>query len=160
MSEQLLDLLKLGLIALLYLFFLRVIWAVWTELRTPAVVLRAPAPSGPADPSNAKTSQRPRRSRKAPKVLLVVDPPQLRGGEYPLADEMTLGRAPGCTVVIDDTYVSQVHARIFANAAGEYQIEDLGSTNGTLNNSSTVTNPQVLKRGDRVQVGELVLEVS
>ena len=33
MPEQLLGLLKLCLLALLYLFFARVLWAVWTEVR-------------------------------------------------------------------------------------------------------------------------------
>jgi hypothetical protein len=34
-SEQLLTILKLCLLALLYLFFFRVLRAVWAELRTP-----------------------------------------------------------------------------------------------------------------------------
>jgi len=159
-SEQLLDLLKLGLIALLYLFFLRVIWAVWTELRTPAVLARAPRPQRTGDTNGAERTQRSRRRRKGPTVLSVVGPAELRGTEYPLVHEMTMGRAPGCTVVVDDTYVSQVHARVFGDANGEFQVEDLGSTNGTLHNGTAVTSPKVLKRGDRVQVGELVLEVS
>ena len=36
MSEQLLTILKLCLLALLYLFFFRVLRAVWAELRTAA----------------------------------------------------------------------------------------------------------------------------
>ena len=33
MTDQLLGILKLALLALLYLFFARVLWAVWTEVR-------------------------------------------------------------------------------------------------------------------------------
>ena len=72
---------------------------------------------------------------------------------------MTLGRAPGCTVVVDDTYVSQIHARVFADG-DEYKVEDLGSTNGTFHNGTAVSAPQTIAVGDRIQVGNLVLDVS
>ena len=36
MTDQVLDILKLVLLALLYLFFARVLWAVWSEVRQPA----------------------------------------------------------------------------------------------------------------------------
>ena len=35
MTDQALDILKLVLLALLYLFFARVLWAVWSEVRQP-----------------------------------------------------------------------------------------------------------------------------
>ena len=35
MSDQLLNTLKVALLGLLYLFFARVLWAVWTEVRVP-----------------------------------------------------------------------------------------------------------------------------
>lgn len=167
MSEQLIDLLKLGLLALLYLFFLRVIWAVWTELRTPepgdrvprrarrAKAAAAPATAG-GSPRGTGAATAPRR-RAALRALRVIEPRELAGTEYPLAREMTLGRAPGCTVVVDDTYVSQLHARVFAVQDG-YSVEDLGSTNGTLHNGSQVSAPAPLRPGDRLQVGNVVLE--
>ena len=71
MSEQLLTVLKLCLLALLYLFFLRVLRAVWTEVNPPRQAVEAVAPaakgkrSGPAKPRAA----RPRRGapdREAP----------------------------------------------------------------------------------------------
>ena len=51
MDEQLLTILKLCLLALLYLFFLRVLRAVWTEVGGPRTVerrARRGAPAGPA----------------------------------------------------------------------------------------------------------------
>jgi hypothetical protein len=35
MTDQLLAVLKVALLALVYLFFARVLWAVWSEVRTP-----------------------------------------------------------------------------------------------------------------------------
>lgn len=154
MSEQLLDLLKLGLLALLYLFFLRVIWAVWTELRAPAL-------DPQVRPEKTTRPKRPKSASATPQLtaMVVLEPAELAGGHYPLGPEMTMGRAPGCTIVVDDTYVSQLHARVF-NHEGRYHIEDLGSTNGTFHNGSAVSSPQLLKPGDRIQVGNMALELS
>jgi pSer/pThr/pTyr-binding forkhead associated (FHA) protein len=150
-SEQLLFILRVGLLAILYLFFFRVLRAVWAEITPPKVVA---GPSANGSRKAKKQSQRaPRRSE-----LLVLDPPDERGRSYPLADELTLGRAAGCTVTVDDTYVSQIHARVFARE-GQYLVEDLGSTNGTYLNRKKVSGPMVMQRGDRLQVGNTVLEL-
>ena len=157
MSEQLIDVLKLCLLALLYLFFIRVMWAVWSELRTPAV-----APAARSAPRRARVGERTVARGAAPsgagQALVVIEPPDQAGREYPVTTEMTLGRAPGCTVVIDDTYVSQIHARVAAGPDGVH-LEDLGSTNGTTCNGSAVTGPRRLRPGDRIGVGAMVLEL-
>lgn len=150
MDEQLLTILKFCLLALLYLFFLRVLRAVWTEIRGPKVVTAAP-----------RRAQREakRADRKAAAVqLAIVEPTAQKGRRYDLADELTVGRAAGCQVTIDDTYASQLHARVFARD-GQLFVEDLGSTNGTYLNRKKVQGPQVMRRGDRLQVGNTVMEL-
>jgi pSer/pThr/pTyr-binding forkhead associated (FHA) protein len=152
-SEQLLFVLRLCLLALLYLFFFRVLRAVWAEI-TPPKPVRAPAPVAAAGRKAKRAKARaPKRSE-----LLVLEPPDQRGRTYPLGDEITLGRAAGCHVTVDDTYVSQIHARVFARD-GQYLVEDLGSTNGTYLNRKKVSGPMVMQRGDRLQVGNTVLEL-
>jgi pSer/pThr/pTyr-binding forkhead associated (FHA) protein len=94
----------------------------------------------------------------------VVDPPDARGRTFPLGRdglaEVTVGRAAGCGLALtEDTFVSQLHARLF-RTDGTWQIEDLGSTNGTFLNRRKISGPQSLHVGDRVQVGRTVLEVS
>jgi pSer/pThr/pTyr-binding forkhead associated (FHA) protein len=69
-----------------------------------------------------------------------------------------VGRADKCHVVLDDTYVSQVHARIF-NRGDAYYLEDLGSTNGTYLNRKRVGSATELQRGDKVKIGKTVLEM-
>ena len=76
---------------------------------------------------------------------------------FALAEELTIGRAAGCHVTLDDTFASQIHARMFRRD-GQIYVEDLGSTNGTYLNRTKVTGPQVMRRGDRLQVGNTVLE--
>ena len=164
MSEQLLTILKLCLLALLYLFFFRVLRAVWAELRAPAAAATpAPAPA-PAPPRPAAAPTAPAPAPKAtknsvPAELVVVEPPSLAGRSFRIDDELTVGRATGCAVSLsDDTYVSTLHARVFRTPEGEVKVEDLGSTNGTYVNRAKVGNAVPLERGDRLQVGNTALE--
>ena len=154
MPEPLLAILKLCALALLYLFFFRVLRAVWAEL-TPARLATAPAAPAARAP---KPTRRPRGKRSAGSQLLVLEPKEHKGRTYELADEVTLGRAASCTVPLDDGYVSQLHARVFPRDGG-WMVEDLGSTNGTYLNGSKVTRAVPVKRGDRVKVGATVFEV-
>jgi hypothetical protein len=162
-SEQLLNILKICLLALLYLFFLRVLRAVWAEMNAPKAGevdsgrrgrrAAAPAVAAPAPGRGG------RRRRGTPSSLVVVEPADHQGEHYPLGDELTVGRAAGCQVTVDDTYVSQLHARVFSRD-GQHFVEDLGSTNGTYLNRTKVSGPMPLQRGDRLQVGNTILEVT
>lgn len=74
--------------------------------------------------------------------------------------ETTVGRAPGCGIALtDDKFASSLHARLFVQG-GRLWVEDLGSTNGTWLNGERLDGPRPLARGDRVQVGRTVLEVT
>lgn len=172
MSDSLLNIFKFGLLALLYLFFARVLWAVWSEVRGPrpgaAAPLSArtggtqphgqPGHGGDVPPNRIKTP--PRGKRGAVARLIVLEPKSNKGTAISVAQEITFGRAPGCTVAVpDDTFVSQVHARVF-NDQGNIIIEDFGSTNGTFVNGTRLTIPQALHKGDRVQIGSTVLEAN
>ena len=150
MSEQLLTILKLCLLVLLYLFFLRVLRAVWAEVRAPKKVEAAPR--------RAKRETRRATRKAAPIHLAVVEPAAQQGRTFPLGQEVTVGRAAGCQVTLDDTYASQIHARLFARD-GQLFVEDLGSTNGTYLNRKKVQGPMVMQRGDKLQVGNTVMEL-
>jgi hypothetical protein len=170
--EQLLTILKLCLLALLYLFFLRVLRAVWVEVNGPKhtprtagapagrVAVGAPPPTvAAAVPGSDAKSRRGRKGRTKATQLTVVEPADQRGRVFPLADELTVGRAAGCGITVDDTYASQLHARLFRRD-GQLFVEDLGSTNGTFLNRTKVSGPAVMRAGDRLQVGNTVMELS
>jgi pSer/pThr/pTyr-binding forkhead associated (FHA) protein len=157
MSEALLTILKLCVLALLYLFFFRVLRAVWMEINPPPALERAGGSgSGAAAPAATKSKK---RGSKVPTQLTVVEPEDQRGRVIPLVDEMTVGRASGCHVAIpEDTFASQIHARIYSRD-GQTWVEDLGSTNGTFVNRAKVTTATAVRRGDLVQIGHTVMEL-
>ena len=148
MPEPLLKLLELCLLALVWLFFLRVLRAVWTEVKGPSSTVARPA-------TGARRAS-PVRRRGTPR-LVVVEPKDRNGRSYDLRDEQTVGSAAGCQITLDDTYVSQLHARVF-NKDGGWFVEDLGSTNGTYLNAKRVSGALALKRGDRLKIGATVME--
>jgi len=147
--ESLLTILKFCLLALVYLFFLRVLRAVWAEVGGRG------GRAAPATPARVRAAT----SRGGAGRLRVVEPPALRGRSFELGEELTVGRAPGCQIALDDSYVSQLHARVFRRD-NQFYVEDLGSTNGTYLNRKKVTGPVAVRRGDRLQVGKTVLEVA
>ena len=156
MPESLLTILKLCALALLYLFFLRVIRAVWAEVAVPQVA----AGPGPAQAAPRRRSPmgRPHRDGRS-SHLTVVEPAGMKGRTYDLGEELTVGRAAGCQITLDDNYVSQLHARIFSRD-GMLFVEDLGSTNGTYLNTRKVSSPVAMKRGDQLKIGSTVMEVT
>ena len=161
MPDPVLTLLKYVFLAILYLFFLRVLRAVWVELREPKP---APLPVDPEPPtilSGVAPAGPPAGSGQpaGPEKLVVVDPEALKGHEFPIDGEATVGRAGGCAILLDsDTFVSQLHARVFRRD-GSIFVEDLGSTNGTYLNGRKVTSPVTVRKGDRVQFGRTTMEV-
>jgi pSer/pThr/pTyr-binding forkhead associated (FHA) protein len=173
MTDQVLNILKLVLLGLLYLFFARVLWAVWSEVKTPArrpvvgaprVASRpaAPAPTAPAARSAAKGSKKGKRAKKGQRGtaarLVILEPRSRRGMTVPLIGEITLGREPECTITIDDdAFISQFHLR-FYDYEGQPMVEDLGSTNGTFHNGNKLVGSKLLHPGDRLQVGTTVIE--
>jgi FHA domain len=172
-TEPLLGILKYALLALLYVFFARVLWAVWSEVRGPRQGLTAsqPAHAGVNDPTVPAPSpvapdvRQSKRASRAPKGkrgnvgrFVVTEPKADRGSAFAVGDEITIGRAATCTIRMpDDSFVSQLHARVFRDA-GLTKIEDLGSTNGTYLNGKRLTAPEHVTKGDRVQIGSTVFE--
>jgi hypothetical protein len=172
MTDQALDILKLVLLGLLYLFFARVLWAVWSEVRAantrgaqghpiapPAPVDDAAATVAAAAPGRVRRRDRPSKGRRGlVNRLVVIEPKSRAGATYPLGSEITVGRDPSCTISIDgDTFVSGLHLRIY-DADGQPMVEDLGSTNGSFHNGSKLVGARLLHPGDRIQVGYTVLE--
>jgi len=164
--EQLLDLLQLCLLVLLYLFFVGVLRVVWVEVDGPrraarrSAVAAVPAASVSVEPSGRRAGAAARAATVASSAtgaLVVVAPDATAGEVHRLVDEVVVGRAPGCTVVLEDGFASQRHARFLVRDGVAY-VEDLRSTNGTLLDGRPVQGAVPLAPGSRVQIGSTVLE--
>jgi len=172
MSELTITLLRLGYLALLWVLVLSSIAVLRRDLygtritrrasRRTAAAHPAPAPAGAArTPTTAPTPVVPQRAARGTRraARLVVTQGPLTGTIVPLAQSaVVVGRAPGCTLVLDDDYSSSRHARIFPQG-GRWFVEDMGSTNGTFVGDERITAPTPLVPGQSVRVGRSVIEL-
>jgi len=71
----------------------------------------------------------------------------------------TLGRATGADFIVDVALVSRVHCRLTVSPAGDLEVRDLESTNGTYVNGERI-DAVMLTSGDRLQIGRVELVAS
>jgi hypothetical protein len=160
MSELTVTVVRLGLLAVLWVFVFSVVGVLRGDLFGTRVTQRvatpkprpAPVPKAPAEPRRGA-------NRRVPTHLLVTEGP-LRGTTITLAQQSILiGRSPESTLVLEDDYASARHARIYP-ADGAWYVEDLDSTNGTFAGQQRVTGtPLKLDVGSTLKIGTTVLEM-
>jgi pSer/pThr/pTyr-binding forkhead associated (FHA) protein len=82
------------------------------------------------------------------------------GSTLVVEDELVIGRhATGAGRLSEDEEISRQHARISREGAGNYAIEDLGSSNGTFVNGLKIQSPRVLDVGDSIETGATTMVV-
>jgi predicted component of type VI protein secretion system len=72
--------------------------------------------------------------------------------------EIVLGRDTNCDLSVMDEAMSAHHARITFHH-GQWWLEDLNSTNGTLLNQQTLTTPAVVISGDEFKCGNTIFSI-
>ncbi|WP_329565988.1 FHA domain-containing protein FhaB/FipA [Kitasatospora sp. NBC_01266] len=187
MSELTLTVLRLGFLAVLWLFVIVAVQVIRSDLfgakaggrtgrrggRTPATATGTPAPTPVGAPPRQQGGgareatqggqgggQRGRRGAPAGPTQLVVVEGGLAGTTVALQGQViTLGRAHDSTIVLDDDYASSRHARIYPDQTGQWTVEDLGSTNGTYLDRQRLTTPMPLQVGVPIRIGRTVIEL-
>lgn len=72
---------------------------------------------------------------------------------------VSIGRGPGNDLAIDNTTVSQRHARIHFDDAGGIELEDLGSHNGTWVDGRSLTSRTSIEVGQLVRLGSSMVSI-
>ena len=159
MSELTLTLVKLGFLAVLWLFVLSAVSVIRTDIFGTKAPLAKAGTGKAAKPAKAPKDKKSRRTpRGTPKTLQIVSGPN-SGQSVPLGDEpILLGRGTDAAIRLDDDYVSTRHAR-FATNGEQWFVEDLGSTNGTYLGSQRITTPTPIALGTQVRLGKTIVEL-
>lgn len=165
MSELTLTIIRLGFLAVLWMFVLTAVSVMRSDLFGRRVGRSSPraARTASATPTAPQRRQekppKPAKGRRGVPTALVVTQGALSGTTVRLGDQpVTLGRSQESTIVLDDDYVSGRHARFYP-ADGQWMVEDLGSTNGTYLDRAKVTGPTPVKIGVPVRIGKTVVEL-
>jgi pSer/pThr/pTyr-binding forkhead associated (FHA) protein len=156
---------RLGLLAILWVFVLLALGVVRTDVfgaGSRSGRNRTAGKAAPAAPA-AQLGERPGAARPrrggAPTRLEVVSG-SLAGTSVPLTGvQITLGRAHDSTIVLDDDFASSRHARIYPDSTGQWVVEDMGSTNGTYLDRTKINGPTPVPLGVPVRIGKTALEL-
>ncbi|MFG2757703.1 FHA domain-containing protein [Streptomyces wuyuanensis] len=168
MSELTLTVMRLGFLAVLWLFVIVAVQVIRSDLFGTRVTQRGsrrnaePRPQQAARPATAPPQQRQQatRQRRGAPTKLVVTEGSLTGTTVALQGQtITLGRAHDSTIVLDDDYASSRHARIYPDRDGQWIVEDLGSTNGTYLDRTRLTTPTPIPPGAPIRIGKTVIEL-
>ena len=168
MSELTLTVVRLGLLAALWLFVVSVVAVIRTDIYGTQVRARAsrgrratpaPVPTQPASGASLPAEPAgPGFGRNAPRTLVVTEG-SLAGTTINLSGSpILIGRNPEATLVLDDDYASGRHARIYPQD-GRWYVEDLASTNGTFLGRERISGPTPLAAGSTLRVGQTVIEL-
>ncbi|MFE7897011.1 FHA domain-containing protein [Streptomyces sp. NPDC057424] len=168
MSELTLTVMRLGFLAVLWLFVIVAVQVIRSDLFGTRVTQRGArreagrqqqAAARQAPPQQRQQPAGGRRGRNAPTKLVVTEG-TLTGTTVALQGQtITLGRAHDSTIVLDDDYASSRHARIYPDRDGQWIVEDLGSTNGTYLDRSRLTTPTPIALGAPIRIGKTVIEL-
>lgn len=132
--------LRIALVAILYLVILRVVAVARREMK---LVERAPASVT--------------RGKDIVGHLVVIDSGStaLRpGARLDVEPITTIGRSPTNTIVLDSTFVSTEHTRILFRDRSLW-VEDMSSRNGTLVDQNRITEAVAVTPGTILQVGDV-----
>jgi hypothetical protein len=130
--------LRIGFLALLYLFLVATVRALLRDLRAAA---REPG-------------------AELGRLVVAASPAgePATGAVFALDAVTTLGRDVNNTIVVEDRFASAEHAVLTFRGRAWY-LEDLGSTNGTYVNGTRVDRVWPLSFGDEIQVGQVRLRL-
>ncbi len=134
MAEGLLAL-RLILALVLYGFLGLLLWVLWNELGMRET-------RAPAHPVSA--------------WLNVIAGPQA-GTRLPLNAITAVGRAEDNQLILSDSFASAHHVLVLWRE-DRWWVEDLHSHNGTYLNDERLRRPHALVSGDRIRIGETVLQ--
>ncbi|CAG7651770.1 FHA domain-containing protein FhaB/FipA [Actinacidiphila bryophytorum] len=172
MSELTLTVMRLGFLAVLWLFVIVAVQVIRSDLFGTRVTQRAgrrgetaarPPQQRQQAAAQDRRAQQPAasaRQRRGAPTKLVVAEGSLAGTTVALQGQtITLGRAHDSTIVLDDDYASSRHARIYPDRDGQWIVEDLGSTNGTYLDRNRLTTPTPVPLGAPIRIGKTVIEL-
>lgn len=167
MSELTLLILRIGFLALLWLFVLSVVYALRSDLfgspvrkmkQSTVQPQEVQSPQGPVVQVENKVDL-PSAGTSGPANNLVVMTGIAAGSVIPLdSDVVTIGRSPDSTLVIVDEYTSTYHARLERNGE-KWTLTDLDSTNGTKVSGTKIKEPLILNPYTQVTIGTTTFEL-
>ncbi len=164
MSELALLLVRIGFVAVLWIFIFSLLSVIRADIYGRRVVRTVAEQSGSRvankveGPGNPDLASEREMESGGPSHLYVITGVGA-GSKIPLDKrELFVGRAPSCELVVTDEFASSQHAKV-VHIGGDWVVQDLGSTNGTYVDGVRIQTPEVLRMNIPVRVGKTTFEL-
>lgn len=161
MSELALFLVRIGFVAVLWIFVLSLLSVIRADLYGRRVISRLAKQSAP---QLAKAGSVPdlgiEESESYEPTHIQMLTGRSAGSKIDLAGkpEIMIGRATGSDLVIADEFASNLHAKLVL-VGDEWVLQDLNSTNGTYLDGKRVTSPMTLSPGATIRIGTTTFDL-
>lgn len=162
MSELALLLVRIGFVAVLWIFIFSLLSVIRADIYGRRVIRSVAQQSGSSMANQVDTGDTPEISAEVeaggPSHLYVITGVSA-GSKIPLDKrELFIGRAPSCELIVTDEFASSQHAKV-VHIGGDWVIQDLDSTNGTYVDGVRIQTPEVLRMNIPVRVGKTTFEL-
>jgi hypothetical protein len=158
-SELALFLVRIGFVAVLWIFILSLLSVIRADLYGRRVISKIAKQNSPKlagsvaslgieDPDGFEPNQIAMLSGRA------------AGTSIPLEDkrEVLIGRSSGCDMVLTDEFASNTHAKLL-KVGEDWVLQDLNSTNGTFLDGKKVTTPITIRPNMTIRIGTTNFEL-
>ena len=173
MSELTLIIIRIGFLALLWLFIFIVLYSLRSDLFGPRLTplqrvavqsqrtreAAAAAPAAADAPTTVTERAAPPAASDSRAARIVITSGPRSGLELELPETgLSIGRSSGSGLQIKDDYTSNSHAKI-VRWRDEWVVQDLGSTNGTYVDGKRITEATPVRVGSSVRIGTTTFEL-
>ena len=161
MSELALFLVRIGFVAVLWIFVLSLLSVIRADLYGRRVISRLAKQSAPqlanATPV-AELGLEEEDSFEPTHIQMLTG--RTAGNKLELGDkkEIIIGRSPSSDLVISDEFASNMHAKLVA-VGEEWVLQDLNSTNGTFLDGKRVATPVTMTPGATIRIGTTTFDL-
>lgn len=158
MSELALFLVRIGFVAVLWIFILSLLSVIRADLYGRKVISKIASKRAPQLISSSGESLGITDDTMPTHIAMVTG--RDAGTQIAIDGnrEFLIGRAGNSDVVIADDFASSMHAKLVL-VGEDWVLQDLNSTNGTFLDGKRVTTPQTVKPGMTIRIGTTTFEL-
>jgi pSer/pThr/pTyr-binding forkhead associated (FHA) protein len=162
-SELALFLVRIGFVAVLWIFILSLLSVIRADLygrRVISKIAKQNAPKLPGGLPGSVASLGLEDSDSFEPTHIAILSGRTAGTSMELEDktEILIGRSAGCDLVLSDEFSSNTHAKLI-KVGEDWVLQDLSSTNGTFLDGRKVTTPATIKAGMTIRIGTTNFEL-
>ena len=160
MSELALFLVRIGFVAVLWVFILSLLSVIRADLYGRRVISRIARANAPQLAAGSAASLGIDEGDSFEPTQIAVLTGRTAGTTIPLEGkkEILIGRAPSSDMVISDEFASSMHAKLVL-VGQDWVLQDLNSTNGTNLDGKRITTPETIKPGMTIRIGTTTFEL-